>query len=110
MTCQYLAERIAGLRPDLPPIDVARLTLMILAQCDDVRILGDDQGLYSAWRNASFRLEAASDQYAAVASELEDLCTDGPVDFTEEQLCVLLRAVKVQSQVLEIYTQQPELV
>jgi len=43
-------------------------------------------------------------------TELERLSADGPVDCTEEQLWVLLRAVKVQSQVLEIYTEQPLLV
>ncbi|MDE0862280.1 MAG: hypothetical protein OSA98_00735 [Rubripirellula sp.] len=110
MNCHYLAERITGLRPELSPIDVARLTLMILAQCDDERVFSDDKGLSAALHNASFRLEAASDQHAAVATELERLSADGPVDCTEEQLWVLLRAVKVQSQVLEIYTEQPSLV
>ena len=68
MNCHYLAERITGLRPELSPIDVARLTLMILAQCDDERVFSDDKGLSAALHNASFRLEAASDQHAAVAN------------------------------------------
>jgi hypothetical protein len=55
-------------------------------------------------------LEAASDQHAAVAVELERLYEDNRVEFSEEQLWTLLRAVKVQSQLLEIYTEQTQLV
>ena len=110
MTCHDLAERISGLRPDLFPGDVARLTLMILARNNDDVILSDDDALYAEWRHASFRLEAASDQHAAVAVELERLYEDNRVEFSEEQLWILLRAVKVQSQLLEIYTEQTQLV
>jgi hypothetical protein len=110
MTCHQLAKRIAGLRPELSPVDVARLTLMILARNNDERILSDDDALYAEWRNASFRLEAASDQHAAVAVELERLYSDNQFDFSEEQLWVLLRAVKVQSQLLEVYTEKSQFV
>ncbi len=110
MTCHQLAERIAGLRPEFSPVEVARLTLMILARSNDDCLLTDDDALYAEWRNATFRLEAASDQHAAVAIELERLQSDSRVEFSEEQLWVLLRAVKVQSQLLEIYTEQPQLV
>ena len=110
MTCQDLAKRISGLRPDLSPVDVARLTLMILARNNDDVILSDDDALYAEWRHASFRLEAASDHLAAVAVELERLYEDNRVEFSEEQLWTLLRAVKVQSQLLEIYTEQTQLV
>ena len=109
MTCHELAERISGLRPELSPVDVARLTLMILAKNDDV-LLKDEDALYSEWRLASFRLEAASDQYAAVAVELDQLYADDRVEFSEQQLWVLLRAVKAQSQLLAIYTEQMQLV
>ncbi len=83
---------------------------MILARSNDERLLTDDDALYAEWRNATFRLEAASDQHAAVAIELERLHSDSRVEFSEEQLWILLRAVKVQSQLLKIYTEQPQLV
>ena len=109
MTCHELAKRLSELQPELSPVDVARLALMILTQCDDPDRLTDDTLLIKAWKNATFRLEAASDQHAAVAAELDMMCSDGPVQFTPDQLWVLLRAVKVQSQVLELYTDQPAL-
>ena len=79
MTCHQLAQRIAGLRPDFSPVEVARLTLMILARSNDERLLTDDEELYAEWRNATFRLEAVSDQHAAVAIELERLQSDSRV-------------------------------
>lgn len=82
---------------------------MILTQCDDTDSLESDEALMAAWKNSTFRLEAASDQHAAVAEELDSLCSEGPIQFTPDQLWVLLRAVKVQSQVLELYTDQPAL-
>ena len=82
---------------------------MILSQSDDSQSLESDESLMVAWKHATFRLEAASDQHAAVAEELDSLCADGPIQFTPDQLWVLLRAVKVQSQVLELYTDQPAL-
>lgn len=109
MTCHELAKRLSELQPELCPVDVARIALMILSQCDDTDQLADDAALVTAWKNATFRLEAASDQHAAVAEELDAMCSDGPVKFTPDQLWVLLRAVKVQSQILELYTDQPAL-
>ena len=107
MTCEDLAKRLSDLNPDLSQVDVARLALLILSQTVDPTMLSDDELLLSAWRNATFRLEAASDQHAAVADEMEAICEAGPVQFTPEQISVLLRAVKVQSQILELYTDQP---
>lgn len=109
MTCHDLAKRLSELQPELSQIDIARLALMIFTQCHDADELSDDAVLIAAWKNATFRLEAASDQYAAVASELETICSNGPVQFTPDQLWMLLRAVKVQSQILELYTDQPAL-
>lgn len=109
MTCHDLAKRLSDLQPELSSVDVARLTLMILTQCDDPTRLADDGALMAAWKNATFRLEAASDQHAAVADELNAMCESGPVEFSPDQLWILLRAVKVQGQILELYTDQPAL-
>ena len=109
MTCHDLAKRLSELQPELSQADIARLALMIFTQCPDSNELIDDRVLMSHWKNATFRLEAASDQHAAVAEELDSMCSDGPVQFSPDQLWVLLRAVKVQSQILELYTDQPAL-
>ncbi|WP_145418035.1 hypothetical protein [Planctomycetes bacterium K23_9] len=110
MNCQTLAQRISELQPELSPADVARLCLLILTQTPDVDSLAADDVLMKAWRNASFRLEAATDQHSAVSIELDEMCGDGPIQFTPDQLWILLRAVKVQSQILELYTDEAVLV
>ena len=109
MNCHTLAQRIAELQPELTATDVARLCLLILVQTPDTDSLTDETTLRRVWRNASFRLESATDQHSAVSQELEDMCGDGPIQFTPDQLWILLRAVKVQSQILELYTDEPVL-
>lgn len=106
MTCHDLAERIAAVRPQLASADVARLCLLILSQCDDSDELADGAALRHHWNHASFRLQAAADQHAAVAEELEAMCRQHPASLSPEQVATLLRAVKVQSQVLDLYLEQ----
>ena len=109
MNCHEIVQRLAAISPDLSQVELARLTLMILVQTEDSSRLQDDQALIHAWKSATFRLESASDQHAAVANELDRMCNDGPVQFTPDQLWVLLRAMKVQSQDLELYTEADQL-
>ncbi len=110
MNCQQLAERLALLQPDSPPADIARLCLLILNSGVDASTLEDQSKLATALRIVNFRLESAADQHAAMAAELDTLCQDGPVRFSPDQIWALLRAVKVQSQLLDLYTDQPMLV
>ena len=104
MTCHELAKRLSELNPSLGPVEIARLSLMILSQASNPSDLFDDDELLSAWKHAAFRMEAAADQHAAVAEELETLCDSDSAQFSQDQLWVLLRAIKVQSQVLELYS------
>ena len=110
MTCHELAERILSIQPDLDPTSVARLSLLLLNSVDDSDQLYDDDTLDRLWKSVSFRLSAAADQHAAMTGELQDLAGDGPVQFDPNQIWTLLRAIKVQSQILELYTDQPALV
>ena len=53
------------------------------------------------------KLQAATDQHAAMTQELEDLANSDPEKFSRDQIWVLIRAIKVQSQVLQMYVGQP---
>lgn len=107
MTCEQLAGKLAQFEPQASAVDIARLSLLILNSCSDESLLNDDEYLRAAIRAASFRLDAVADQHAAMACELDLLCQDGPVRFSPDQIWTLLRAVKVQSQLLELYTSVP---
>jgi len=106
MTCQEIARHLAELHPDLGAAQLAQLCLLVLRTTDS-ELLMDRASIAKAARAASFRLDAATDQHAAMTAELEILFGDGPVRFSADQIWTLLRAVKVQSQLLELYSGAP---
>lgn len=109
MTCEQLAQRIHQMQPELAPVDVARLCLLILNADPQQAQIETDEGLRSVWQQAVFGLEAATDQQEAVSRELEGLGDNGPVAFSPDQLWMLMRTIKVQERLLEMFT-GPELV
>ena len=106
MNCQELADRIQRLQPQADTRDVARLCLLLANTADDVAALSDEQILTEAWREAGLKLQLATDQHAAMTEELESLARSDPRRFAPEQIWVLIRAIKVQSQILQLYVGQ----
>jgi hypothetical protein len=107
MNCHELAQRIENLQPRAETRDVARLCLLLANTTDDVTKLGDEQLLTDAWREAGLKLQLATDQHAAMTEELESLARSDPKKFTPDQIWVLIRAIKVQSQILQLYVGDP---
>ncbi len=103
MTCMELAEQIERLQPDASPQDVARLCLLLTNTVDDLEALRDRRALQDAWKRTGLKLQVATDQHAAMTEELENLAASDPQTFTQDQIWVLIRAIKVQSQVLQMY-------
>lgn len=109
MTCHELAARIEHLQPEAVPRDVARLCLLLTNFVEDVRDLESEDTLSKAWHEMGMRLQAATDQHAAMTQELEDLARTDPNAFNMDQVWVLIRAIKVQSQILQLYVGRPPL-
>jgi hypothetical protein len=107
ITCTTLTAKIAELQPELTAAEVARICLLILNQADPATDWEDPETLRRLWKGASLRLKAAADQHAAMMDELDQLCGDGPVRFSPDQIWTLLRAVKTQSQTIELFTGEP---
>lgn len=103
MNCPALAARIAEMQPDATPRDVARLCLLMMNSVEDLTALDDEDLLNDAWQEIGLRLQAATDQHAAMTDELETLARSDPQQFSPDQIWVLIRAIKVQSQVLRLY-------
>lgn len=103
MKCNELATRIQKLQPNADTRDVARLCLLLSNATEDVTDLSDDGKLTDAWREMGLRLQAATDQHAAMTDELENLARSDPQKFSPDQIWVLIRAIKVQSQILQLY-------
>jgi len=106
MNCQDLASTIERLQPGAEPRDVARLCLLLANHVDDLTELEDEESLTTAWQQIGLRLQAATDQHAAVTDELETVSRMDPVQFSADQVWTLIRAIKVQSQVLQLYIGQ----
>ncbi len=109
MKCQQLARRIEDLEPLASPQDVARACLLLANSRSNLSDLADDSHLRAAWQDACLRLQFATDQHAAMTQELEELAASDPEKYSPDQVWVLLRAIKVQSQVLQLYVGQPVL-
>jgi hypothetical protein len=109
MNCRELAERIEQLEPHASAKDVARVCLLLANNSDDLASLRDVDRLQEAWKQTGLKLQAATDQHAAMTQELEELASSDPEKYSKEQVWVLIRAIKVQSQVLQLYVGQPVL-
>ena len=103
MTCSDLATRLQELQPEAMPADIARLCLLLTNCVGDLDKLADEETLVKAWRDMRIRLEAAGDQHAAMTGELEEMSKGFSGNFALEDVLILVRAFKVQSQILQLY-------
>ena len=103
MKIHELAQKIEQLQPSSDPRDVARACLMLANSVESLDELDSDERLTGAWKDVGLRLQFATDQHAAVTQELEDLAASDPEKFSPEQIWILVRAIKVQGQVLQLY-------
>lgn len=109
MNCNELATAIERTQPDATPQDVARLCLLLTNAFDNLDDLKVQETLANAWSEMGLKVQAATDQHAAVTEELEALAASDPEKFSEDQIWVLIRAIKVQSQILQMYVGHPVL-
>jgi hypothetical protein len=103
MSCAELAQQIERLQPNAPPQDVARLCLLLTNGVDPLDTLREPHALHDAWKRTGLKLQVATDQHAAMTDELEQLAASDPQTFTQDQIWILIRAIRVQSQVLQMY-------
>lgn len=107
MKCAELADQIEKIQPQASPQDVARLCLLLTNEVTQLDALRDRTALQDAWKRMGLQLQLATDQHAAMTQELEDLAASDPDSFSQDQIWVLIRAIKVQSQVLQMYVGHP---
>jgi hypothetical protein len=109
MNCQQLASLIEQLRPDADTRDIARLCLLLSNAVESAKELEDPVRFNQAWQDMGLKLQAATDQHAAMTEELESLARTDPRKFSPDQIWILIRAIKVQSQIIELYVGEPAL-
>lgn len=109
INCQSLAARLQAIEPQADVREVARTCLLLCNTLEDLESLESDEVLANAWREMSLKLQVTTDQHAAMTEELEELARSNPDQFSKDQVWVLVRAIKVQSQVLQLYLGEPAL-
>jgi hypothetical protein len=107
MTCTELAQQIEKFQPGATPQEVARLCLLLTTSTEELDTLREQRALREAWKRTGLKLQVATDQHAAMTEELEALAASDPQSFSQEQIWILIRAIKVQSQVLQMYVGHP---
>lgn len=103
MDALQLIERLAQLRPDCEPAELLRIGLLLALRHPQLDALEDEAELQRQCDDIAIQLSATADQHSAVADELDGLAAESPCDFSPDHLWTLVRAIKVQSQILNLY-------
>lgn len=103
MDATVLVERIARYQADRAPVDHLRMALLLLLHTPDIDDSVSESRLEQLCQEMSMQLSAADDQHAAVADELDSLAVTAPCDFSPDHLWTLVRAIKIQSRILNLY-------
>lgn len=103
MEPQHLLKHVMARLPEATPGEVFRMAMLVCHQAGDSVDLGDDDALDRKIRDITLQLAIHEDQHAAIASELDNLASTEPCQFSTQHLWTLIRAIKVQSQLLAMY-------
>ncbi len=104
MVLAQLIEQLEAIEPNMPPSHIARLLLLLVQACDDsLDELVDDAAILKKLRPIEMQLQSAQDQESAVAEELDQLAASHPAEFSPSHVWTLIRAIKVQKQIIDLY-------
>ena len=103
MTCTDLTARLESCMPGAQPIEIARMCTLMCGQVEDLSEFENEAYFENVWAEVNLRLHAAQDQHEAMSFELQELTQSDPRKFSPDQIWILVRAIKVQSQVLRMY-------
>ena len=109
MNCSAIAAKIEQQNPAASALEIARMCALICSAVADSSELENDARFLEVWEEVNLRIQAATDQHAAVTEELELLSSSDPQSFSQDQIWVLIRSIKVQNQLLRLYVGDPSL-
>ncbi len=99
-----LYDRVQHLFPTLDSCACAQLCLLISRdQGPNCRGL-DKKELLAIGNRLRLKLDQTADQYDAVTDELKTMAASKPSTFGKDQVWTLLRAIKIQDQLLKMHT------
>jgi len=104
MNVAELSSLVERMDPTAKPQDVARMCMFLFNSVDHPSDLKNPSILDSLYSDLKIRLEGACDQHAAMTEEVKNLAASDPTKYSPDQVWILVRAIKVQSQLLQLYT------
>jgi len=102
-----LSQLVERLHQQLPNANDRRIACLAMLLCDrdpQFRCLSNGELFLSLLDEIQLRLNSIDDQHAAVANELDELASTQPCEFEPKHVWTLIRAIKVQSQFVDILT------
>ena len=102
-----LNRLLEQLREQLPNASDRRLACLAMLMCDRSPSLDclESKGVFlSLLDEINLKIQSLDDQHAAVAMELDSLASTEPCEFEPMHVWTLIRAIKVQSQFVDLLT------
>ena len=101
MNLHKLAREIKKVVPTVSDCETAQLCLLLLHHSEAE--LTNESRLESLVKRVRIQLEHSCDQYGAVTQELQQLAESNPQEFDQDQVWILLRAIKIQDQLIKLH-------
>jgi hypothetical protein len=102
-----LNQLIELLQHQLPRTCNRRIACLAMLMCDrdpQFEFLQNQHGFLELLDEIQMRLQSIDDQHAAVAAELDEIASTSPCEFEPKHVWTLIRAIKVQSQFVDLLT------
>jgi len=102
-----LSKLIQQLHHQLPNANNRRVACLAMLVCDrdpELNCLDNGNDFLSLLDEIQLRMQSIDDQHAAVADELDQLALTQPCEFEPKHVWTLIRAIKVQSQFVDMLT------
>lgn len=103
MDTMRLIQQIHQALPDASPAEAFRMAMLLCHAVEDLDQLADAATFQRLIQSCSLQLAIHEDQHAAIADDLDALASTEPCQFNVQHLWTLVRAIKVQSQLLNFY-------
>ncbi len=102
-----LSQLIDQLQQQLPNSSERQVACLAMLLCDrdpQLKCLADFRAFSNLLQETQLRMKSIDDQHAAVAFELDQLASTQPCEFEPKHVWTLIRAIKVQSQFVDMLT------
>ena len=102
-----LSQLIEQLQRQLPKSSDRQVACFAMLLCDRdplLKCFADLETFSSLLDEIQLRMQSMDDQHAAVAFELDQLALTQPCEFEPKHVWTLIRAIKVQSQFVDMLT------